>query len=193
MPLRFMQPMGKSIIKSIQRGTITVNGSTGPQTATATITAVDLANSVVMYGGTSWGQADSISCGNRGEQVEGLVVLTNATTVTGYVWDTTDTGATPLDAVISFTVVEFYPGVAKSVQSARSSIASTNLTATVTLSPSINPAKTMFWCNGINGSTTDSATRCRAVLTNSTTVTLTRASRGANETSYIAWSLVEFF
>lgn len=192
MPPRFLSRLGRPVVKSIQRGTITVNGSGFPSSNTATITAVDTAHSIVLYGGASWGGAD-IGQGNVGEMIEATVVLTNATTVTAAAYDTADTTPTLHNVIVEYCVVEFFPGVLRSRGSATMTITGTNLTGTATLSPAVNPAKTMLWCAGWYCVTNLQDPKPRVTLTNSTTITATRASRGGNETTTIAYGYAEFW
>ena len=85
-----------SIIKSIQRGTITFSG-TGT-TATATITSVDTAKSFIAYGGASF------SYNNADAQLWTKIYLTNATTVTISRYS----GAGSYAVIIPYQVVEYY-------------------------------------------------------------------------------------
>jgi hypothetical protein len=85
-------------IKRVQRGTVTINNATS---ATATIEAVDLQNSVIRFLGQR-----NVSTGTTGEAQCLRVALTNATTVTGFV-----TASEAVDHVISFEVIEYMPGV----------------------------------------------------------------------------------
>jgi hypothetical protein len=78
-----------SVIKSIQKGTITQSGTS----TTATITSVDTAKSVVLFGGSS----------NSSYSVNlNYVELTNATTVTA------KRAATGDGAIVGYTVLEYY-------------------------------------------------------------------------------------
>lgn len=83
---------GGNTIKSIQRGIITAPNGT-PGSGTATITSVDVSKSVVnlcgVAGNASWGAH------------EGVVSLTNSTTVTGSQYGSNST------RYISFEVIEF--------------------------------------------------------------------------------------
>lgn len=80
-------------IKSIQRGTISVNAGAGTGTATATITAVDTAKSECRFMGAT-----------SAASIKGLarVTLTNSTTVTA---DASGDGGT---YVVGYEVVERY-------------------------------------------------------------------------------------
>ena len=78
-----------SVVKSIQRGSITQSGTS----TTATITSVDTTKSVCLFGGAS----------NSSYSVNlNYVELTNATTVTAKRTATSD------GSVLSYTVLEYY-------------------------------------------------------------------------------------
>lgn len=156
-----------TILKSVQRGTITItNGSTSN---TATITSVSTANAVVHlmgYSGndTSNAVADFVR-----------VDLTNATTVTAR----RDSGTTG-SATAAYEVIEFVASFVKSVQTG--TIAFTDggaLTNTATIT-GVTTAKTLLFHTGqgVTGGTTSggatSSIETRLDLTNATTVTATR-------------------
>lgn len=77
---RLKPATGGATIKSIQRGTITLDGVSNQTSATATITAVDTAKSELRFLGQrhsvyNWSTADP-------QRYLATVVLTNSTTVT---------------------------------------------------------------------------------------------------------------
>lgn len=84
---------GQSVIKSIQRGTISLTGTS----ATATITAVDLAKSLVL-----WGGSDFTTAGGYESSHFTKMVLTNTTTVTASRQASTGT------AILPYQVVEYH-------------------------------------------------------------------------------------
>ena len=84
-----------SVIKSIQRGTVSIGTSTA-----VTITAVDTAKSVVLYGGNSAPNAPN-NGGYEGSMYS-KVVLTDATTVTASRTDSN--GGTN---ILAWQVIEF--------------------------------------------------------------------------------------
>ena len=152
-----------SLIKSIQTGTANTNASV---TGTATITAVDLANSIILYGGDSQGNANPNLV-----VVFGHMALTNATTVTA-------TQSGNFNATFAFTVVEFLPGVLRSVQSGTVTQTSTS-TATTILS--VNTAKSMVMFLGQvagSGAPNSDTLVMKYALTNATTVTSTQDAFG---------------
>lgn len=134
-------------IKSIQRGTI-AGGST------ATITSVDTANSILRYLGHS--------SNNDNQNLDGVrLSLTNATTVTANV-DTAGGGV-----IVSYEVIEYYPGIIKSIQ--RSTMGA-NTTATIT---SVDVTKSQLDFLGVTTTSASSGDqgRCYLTLTNATTIT----------------------
>ena len=81
-------------IKSVQRGTITINA--GAASNTATVTAVDTAKSVLSLLG--WTASANVSTSGPGR-----LALTNATTITA-----TRSGSPADTAVYSYELVEYY-------------------------------------------------------------------------------------
>lgn len=147
-----------SLIKSIQRGTINVISSGA---ATATIAAVDLANSIITKTGLDAGGAS----GQPAETVT-RVELTNATTVTASI-----NSSIAANRVTGYEVIEFRPGVLKSVQSGTINSAAPSATATIT-GVDVNKAF-VFNLGHITNLTTMQANTMyiRMELTNGTTVT----------------------
>lgn len=83
-------------IKSIQRGTISVTATPGyTGSNTATITSVDTAKATIEYLGAS---------GNDNNGVFGRCVLTNSTTVTGYI----SAATVGVIATVGYQVTEYY-------------------------------------------------------------------------------------
>lgn len=165
-----------SLIASVQTGTITLNASAS---GTATITSVNTANSVIVAGGFSVNNATANT------SFSAYLTLTNATTVTA------TTVGTGNDRVVAFTVIEFIPGVIRSVQSAimtLSGVASASVTIT-----SVNTAKSYVAYLGMNTNVAEDQTLPRVVLANATTVTATRAVAGAGGGTSLPYFVVEFF
>lgn len=94
-----------SIIKRIQRGTITIAASAA--TGTATIQVVDLATSVLHFGGFSTTSGSALL-----SEGQVMVAPTNATTITAR----RSAATLAIAIVVGFTIVEYQPGVLKSVQ-----------------------------------------------------------------------------
>jgi hypothetical protein len=183
--------MRRSIVKSIQRGTITVNGVTDPS-ATATIAAVNPLNTLLFRGGQTWTLSGG-RIGNRGEGLQAMLVLTNPTTVTATCMTTTiDDGVTAVPVVVAYSVVEYWPGVIRGIQSGIISLVGAALTNTATLSPAVNISKTFVYDVGVYGCWDQSAMP-RVELTNATTITATRTASFFSLTTKIGWTMVEFY
>lgn len=173
-------------IKSIQRGTIVLSGAGADgvvETNTATITSVDMNNAFVRFLGSS---GANTSYGNFCR-----VELTNATTVTASHFN-------HLSTTVSYEVIEFYPGVIKSIQ--RGTIAIANggvLTNTATIT-SVTTTQACIEDSGIEPTTDAGATTYQEeyvytlVLTNATTVTATRGL-GTAAAVKIGFTVVEFY
>jgi hypothetical protein len=162
-----------SAIRSVQAGQITGTGTA----QTATITAVDMSNSIVVFGGFS---RTVTTFGNEYQPTFLRLVLTNATTLTA----TRDTADNTM--FMSFTVVEFWPGVLRSVQRGTITVgAALNNTATIlAVTPGKSAVQNLGWST--NG---DSALEnINLTLTNATTVTAAKqAASGSNIVSYEVW------
>lgn len=171
------------VIKSIQRNTITLADSVTSNTAT--ISAVSMANSRLVYLGHS-----SVNTGGGGSgsgPTLARVEFTNATTITA-------TRTTGTDAVIvSFEVIEYFPGIIRTVQ--RDTVTATGAASgTDTLSPTLGSIeRATLDVLGFSGAVAFSADNFegRVVLTNTTTVTLTRAGTNGNLTA--GYQVVEWF
>lgn len=164
-----------SLIKSIQRGTIVIAGAANN---TATITAVDLNNTVLIH----LGQTDNN--GTRGDLAWALIALSNATTVfAGRVLN--NVAAT----TVGYVVVEFMPGVLKSVQ--RGTITNSAATNDATITE-VNPDKSFLIKNGIgdNSATIVSTHDTYLSLVNGTTVRSTCNTANNQDT---AFQVVEWF
>lgn len=178
---RVSQWKARGFIKSVQTGSVVI--ANGALTATATLAAVDPANSFVLFAGQAFNNgADVIS-----SRFQGYLTLTNATTVT----------ATRMDAnaqlTVNFTVVEYVPGVMKSVQAFTITVGAGLLTATATVTE-VDVSKTLLVFGGTNTSEPNGhgAHFCaRLTLTNSTTVTLARD--GSNNVATGTGTAVQFY
>lgn len=166
-----------SIIKSVQRGTIVMTTTSD----TATIAAVDLENTRLRFlGFNNNNAADNIP------DATVRIALTNATTITA-----TRAASGASSPIVSYEVIEYLPGVIKSVQ--RGSIAilsAASNTATIT---QVNPAKSEIDFLGVQFPTTATQREWAYVsLTNGTTVTGTRSSVAATTTT-VGYQVVEWF
>lgn len=157
-----------SLIRSVQAGTIAVGAGTTSQTAT--IAAVDLANTMLLFSITS--QAGTFSDPrNAWARLE----LTNSTTLTASI--NADAG---YSTTVGYRVVEYRPGVFRSIQYSTITMASGAASGTVTITE-VDPAKSFVM---YLGHTEDSAAAspgmdpngqwCRLAVTNGTTITAAR-------------------
>lgn len=166
-----------SFVKSIQGGIITVGGS---GVGTAIITAVDTSNSILLNEGIS-----TTDAAQGAHRVVTEITLTNSTTVTANKRD--------LNTTVSqqWIVVEFMPGLLKSVQRGRL-IPGSGASAGIATVTAVNTAKA-FPNNGgtssDSGQNTDNFARVR--LLSSTEVGANRDGTTNNWTT--AWELWEFF
>ena len=168
----------RSMIRSIQRGVLSIGN--GSSSAAVTITAVDTNNTMLSV------SQDGDGAVNRWDASVAMVVLTDATTITAT--RTTTTGDV---CRTSYQVLEFWPGVIKSVQRGTITLAgAASNTATIT---TVNTSKSLLF--DLRYSTTELAVphtiTTRLTLTNATTVTASRAvGTGTNVSSY---QIVEFY
>ena len=181
-----------SLIKSVQRGTVTVadNANSG----TATITSVSLPDSILFYNQYYTNMDAFGAWTNYNWKWSPAVNLTNATTVTGYMNGSSGAGQTQ---TLAFEVIEFMSGVLRSVQRIALTCAYPNATATSTIT-SVNTAKAVFISSGLHAYTTqaDNPTglSMTTALTNSTTVTATIPGASSAYRSHTVYgAVVEFF
>lgn len=179
---RVAQWLQPSVIRSIQRGTITVTGAQASNTAT--ITAVNTNNSRLRLlwmtsngtGGTAFTHAARLT-------------LTNTTTVTA-----NRNSASGVDVVVGFEVTEYWPRVLRSVQrgSITIAIAATSNTATIT---AVNTGKTeLNWLGQQTDEANDADGYAKLILTNATTVTANRTGGGGVAGTVTAsYEVVEWF
>lgn len=169
-----------SAIKSIQANTITI--ANGSATNTAVITAVDVNNAFVIFLGaseTTNNTANSSSC---------YAQLTNTTTVTA--GRNTDASSKTGATIVSFMVVEFYPGFIKSIQTGLITLNGVvSNTAAIT---AVDITKSMILQGGSAGDTVGSDDIVgKMVLTTNILVTV---SRGAGVGILLSpYTVVEFY
>lgn len=156
-----------SLVKSIQRGTITIAGGTSSNTATlATEAALDRSRLRHVGYDTQGGESNAR---NR-------LTFTNTTTITA------NRQGTAADTIVSYEVTEYPHGLFRSIQRGSITIgpAAASNTATIT---AVNTAKSEVSCLGFQ---TDESAETdqfpRLALTNGTTITATRANAGAGST-----------
>jgi len=168
-----------SLINSVQKVTLTLVAA---NSGTVSITAVDMSRSILVFANyyTDWGGATSnVSFNPR-------VTLTNSTTITAVDPGAATGGvATPM----KITIIEFLPGVIRSVQRGLTTLTAAS-TANTTIT-SVNTAKA--WLNPLGWSTSGNDQRMEAIveLAGATTVTVT--SGIASGTQEYSWEVVEFF
>ena len=172
----------KGIVRSIQRGSITLTA--GLTTATATITAVSLANAVIAWSGNTYDAASGDFALNQGR-----IRLTNATTVTA----NRNTAGNVL--ILGFEVIEYWPGIVRQVQHDIISVAGAS--ATYTITPAVRSIeRTSVRHLGVSSNVASNANPTdhlvRVVVTNTTTVTATRGAAAAG-TSVVSICVVEWF
>jgi hypothetical protein len=177
----------RSFIKSVQHGTIAVP-DTGTPSTTATITAVDTNNSILLYSGYSLSGANYA----RYDATTPLLTFTNSTTITAAKGLSAGTGAT---VSTPFTVIEFYPGVLRSVQYGTIDLNNvTSGTATIT---TVDTTRAFVLAIGMkttyaNTTPTLGVGGYKLELTNATTVTATRQASSA-DSFLIGFVVAEFY
>lgn len=150
-----------SLIKSIQRGTITLTGTSN----TATIGAVNPSNTLLRIVGTTTDTGGGASSRIR-------ITLTNSTTITAT--RASDGGGTTV--AVAYEVVEYYHGIIQAIQRGTIGLTApaTSNTATINV---VNVNKTELRSLGSSGTgATHPELDTRLELTNSTTVTAIRSS-----------------
>lgn len=167
-------------IQSIQAGTITVNSATA--SGTATITAVDTTRSAVLWlGQTTTNASTSPASYQTG------TTLTNATTVTA----TRGNGASTGILTVGYVVVEFRPGVLRSVQQYNYNTSSASSSYTQAINAVDTRNSVIFFGGSYANSTSELVFFASVVLTNSTTVTMTRNGTTTTSRNH-CWAVLEF-
>ena len=170
-----------SLIQSVQRGTFTLAAATS---GTATITAVKTENTVLMFLGMTQSEANPNLA-----PAAGRITLTNATTITGTL------GYNAANAIFSYEVVEYLPGVIRSVQLGTVAVAgNASATATVTaVRTDKSHLSLLGWSMTTVAAPVADVYAVNAVLTNATTVTAARDAADASNQITAAFQLVEWF
>lgn len=154
---------------------------------TATITSIDPNNSIVFYGGMQTAEGANVSP----KVALATCVLTNSTTITA-----TRNASTGDVASAAFIVVEFMPGIIKSLQRGTIVIATSAASNTATIT-TVATGKTLLIMCGSNSSADNSSFAgdyvAKTVLTNATTITATRGTSPASYTVVVAYQAVELF
>ena len=166
-----------SLVQSVQYGSIALNSSI--TTNTATISAVDTSRSAVFFLGSTTSVSSHLGRGFGG------VALTNPTTVTATI-------GTAQATTINFEVIQFAPGLVKSLQQYGTASASTATTENQTLSTTVTTANCMVAYGGQAAATDTLANFLQwGNLGSSTTYTL-RRSTGSSSSHTPFYSIVEF-
>lgn len=155
-----------ALIKRVQRGTVVMAGAT---TATATILAVDMANTrLVMTGCTSDSGAATAPTAAT------LIQLTTATTVQG---SQTTAGN---NNVVYFEVIEYWPGVMRSVERGLGS---------ATLVTPVGPGATIDYLGFVTPSAGGTAAELLASVSLTTPTTVTQHVAGG---ATVSWQVVDW-
>ena len=168
-----------SLIKSVQRGTFDL-GAPAVTSGTATIAAVDLANSIITHTGKDYGGSSATVY-----EIVTRLELTNTTTVTFYI-----NNAIAAGRILGYEVIEFRPGVLKSSQRGTISAAAASATASIT---EVDVNKSLVFNLGHTSNFTTyqaNTTFVRMALTNGTTVT---EFEGGSIQVTVGYQVAEFF
>jgi hypothetical protein len=170
-----------SLIKSIQYLTSSINGGT----VNVTISSVDTASSVAIPMGLISTYATAANFGVTTYRL----AISSATNVV--VSRQNWSGETA-----KFAVIEFMPGVIKSVQTGSCSMVGNVASATATVT-AVNTNKALLmltgWANNGDDGRTGNFFASHLTLTNSTTVTATRNSADTTYYPIVGFALLEFF
>ncbi len=166
--------------KAVYSGSIDLNGVAS---ATATITAVVLANSLVFNTGSN-GTLASTGASDALNRVE----LTNTTTVTAY-RGSTDAHTLP----VGYYVVEHYGGIWKSMQrGVINTNGGTSATATISSVTTANSFLSYLGTEGAFGGSGIPTNNSRLTLTNATTVTA-QNNQNPGGTNNVAYQVAESY
>ncbi len=172
---------GSALNQAIQNVSATTASSV--TSFTATITSVDVNNTFLLFAGsTITGVSTNLS------QAKQYGFLTNGTTITVNV-----NTATSSTKTYNCSVVELVAGIlTQNAQRGTTSMTSAN-SATSTITSSVKARSAITWLGNIttSGSYSGSIVENEAVLTNATTVTVSRSGAGST-TSTGSWEVAEF-
>jgi hypothetical protein len=165
-------------MKSVQYFSITITAGNTSNTATLS-PAVVADNSILLWLGQNFDQTNT-----NNDNSNGSLAFTNGTTITATRVGTGDI------LTVKGVVVEFYPGVVKTVQAGTITVTTST---TATLGTAVNTAKSIVFHLGNTSTDTSGASSVEETaltLTDSTTVT---ATRGVNSTTaVVSYRVVEF-
>lgn len=167
---RVSQWIQRSMLRSIERGLITL--APGSLTATATITSVDPNTSELVYLGGAYSGSET-----NNARMRARIALTNATTITA---TRTDNGGVD-NLVVQFEIRQYWPGYIRSVQ--RGTVTSTQAITAVTVAKST--IDQLGWL------TTQTDGDCSASLTLTNATTVTAAISGTGTT--VGYQVIEWY
>lgn len=169
----------KSLVQSVQRGSTTVaSGSAGTNTA---ITQVDLANSLIVWTGVTFG-SNNIAWASA----TGYLRLTSNVQVT-----VNRTGSAGAGSLVTYwEVIEFVPGVIKQVQ--RSTVTSGGTTAITAVNTAKSQVFYLGWsCADVSVGANQVVETPRISLDSATSVSCADGNGDANST--VSFAVVEFY
>jgi hypothetical protein len=165
-------------MKQVQYFSIAITAGNTSNTYTISPSVV-AANSLLIWLGQTFSATDTNNVDSQGS-----LTFTNGTTITANRDGTANT------LTVQGVIVEFYPGVIKTVQSGGITVTTST---TATLGTAVNTAKAIVFHLGNTSTDTSGASSVEETaltLTNSTTVT---ATRGVNSTTaVVSYRVVEF-
>ena len=167
-----------SLIKSIQRGTITI--SNPAITNTATITAVNMDNAVLRW--TGW-EAGGVS---QADHNMANLVFTNSTTITS---NRAQAGVST--ATNNFIIIEYKPGVIKSIQRAQGAVPTTPTAFTITAVSSIDRTEEIWL--GLSCDSTSSALSIIPRITLTSTTNVNYNLQSPYILTIVSFQVVEWF
>jgi len=164
-----------SLIKSVQRGTL---GLGGASSASVTVSAVAPENSVLRYLGST-----SDFAGANASAASARIELASATSITAY-----NPGGTTV--YVTWELLEYLPGIVKSVQRGTLADAATGAAA-VTIN-AVNLAKTALHFLGFTTNVADTRTNPRMSMNDATTVVIWVGGAGVG-TNNCGYQVVEYY
>ena len=173
-----------SLIKSVQRGTLTLAANTISNTAT--ITSVDTTNSMLVFG-----QNNTNYSNLEWRYQMGRLALTNATTVT---LSRTATGLVGDLIGCTYEVIEFLPGILKSIQ--RGTVTQSGaltVNATITEVNTSNATCTYLGLTGDSNFYAGYTQQITLALLNATTVQVAMYWSGGGVSETIGYQVAEFY
>lgn len=180
----FVLPSGlevPSLVKSVQRGTVAIGANA--LTGTATITSVNMSKSILRY----LGETLSVQDNRSWDEATAHLTFTDATTITA---TRVSFGAFLTTMDLSFEVIEYWPGVIKSVQ--RGTVVSGGTSSVTAVNTSRSILEFLGWsCTDTIQNSNQNFQMPRIALASSTSVSCTQGNGGAQST--VSYQLTEFY